>query len=169
MSNLIAVAYDDLDAARKVMQALDDLSVEHAISLDDAVIVEHRADGKIKLHQTMKPAAAGAAGGALWGGLIGLLFLAPFLGMAVGAATGGAMGATTDLGVDDTFMKDLAEDLKPGSAAVILLVRESTPDKVLPRISPYGGRVIHSSLSNEAETRLQEALSAPAPAAAPAS
>jgi len=162
VSNLIAVAYDDVDKARDVLGTLNELSVERAITLDDAVIAQHRPDGKIKLHQTEKPGAAGAAGGALWGGLIGLLFLAPFLGMAVGAAAGGAAGAMSDLGVDDAFMKHLGEDLQPGSAAVIVLVRESTPDKVLPRISPYGGRVIHSSLSNEAEARLREALSIPA-------
>lgn len=162
MSNLIAVAYDDVGTARNVLGALHELGVEHAITLDDAVIAERRPDGKIKLHQTTRPGAAGAAGGALWGGLIGLLFLAPFLGMAIGAAAGGAAGAMADVGVDDTFVKHLGEDLQPGMAAVIVLVRESTPDKVLPRISPYGGRVIHSSLSDEAESRLREALSAPA-------
>ena len=162
MSNLIAVAYDDVDTARNVLRELGDLSVSHAITLEDAVIAEHRSDGKIKLHQSFKPAAAGAAGGALWGGVIGLLFLAPFLGMAIGAASGGAAGAMSDVGVNDDFMKDLGKNLKPGAAAVIVLVRESTPDKVLPRIAPYGGEVIHSSLSDEAEEQLQEALSAPA-------
>jgi uncharacterized membrane protein len=162
LSNLIAVAYDDVDTARNTLRTLNDLSAEHAITLEDAVIVEHRPDGKVKLHQTARAGAVGAAGGALWGGLIGLLFLAPFLGAAVGAAAGGATGAMTDIGVDDTFMKHLSEDLEPGSAAVIVLVRESTPDKVLPRISPYGGRVIHSSLSDDAERQLREALSVPA-------
>lgn len=159
MSNLIAVAYEDVGTARNVLGELGELTVEHAISLDDAVIIERRPDGKVKLHQSVKPAATGAAGGALWGGLIGLLFLAPFVGMAVGAASGGAVGALTDLGVDDNFMKHLGEDLQPGTAAMIVLVRDSTPDKVLPRISRYGGRVIHSSLSDEAEAQLREALS----------
>jgi uncharacterized membrane protein len=163
VSNLIAVAYDDVDTAKTVLAQLRELSVEHAITLDDAVVAERRPDGKIKLHQSLKPGAAGAAGGALWGGLIGLLFLAPFLGMAVGAATGGAAGATSDLGVDDRFMKELAAEMEPGSAAMIVLVRESTPDKVLPRISQYGGRVVHTSLSDELEQQLREALS---PAAA---
>ena len=158
MSNLIAVAYDDVDTAQNVVRQLNELSTEHAITLDDLVIAEHRQNGKIKLHQSVKPGSAGAAGGALWGGLIGLLFLAPFLGMAVGAAAGGAAGSMTDVGVDDRFMKDLAEELAPGSAAIIVLVRESTPDKVLPRIAPFGGRVIHSSLSDEAETQLRETL-----------
>jgi uncharacterized membrane protein len=162
VSNLIAVAYDDVGTARTVVETLGQLNVEHAITLEDVVIAEHRPDGKIKLHQAAKPGAVGAAGGALWGGLIGLLFLAPFLGMAVGAAAGGAAGAMTDVGVDDAFLKHLGEDLAPGAAAVIVLVRESTPDKVLPRISQFGGRVIHSSLSDDAEARLQEALSVPA-------
>jgi uncharacterized membrane protein len=162
VSNLIAVAYDDVETAKSVLRELGELSVAHAITLEDAVIAEHRPDGKIKLHQSVKPAAMGAAGGALWGGVIGLLFLAPFLGMAVGAAAGGASGAMTDMGVNDQFMKDLGKNLRPGAAAVIVLVRESTPDKVLPRVSPFGGEVIHSSLSDEAEEQLQEALSAPA-------
>jgi uncharacterized membrane protein len=160
VSNLIAVAYKDVDTAKMVLAQLGELSTEHAITLDDAVIAERRADGKVKLHQTTKPAAVGAAGGALWGGLIGLLFLAPFLGMAIGAASGGAAGALTDVGVDDKFMKELAGGLEEGSAAVIVLVRDSTPDKVLPRIAPYGGQVVHTSLSNDAEQQLREALAA---------
>ncbi len=158
MSNLIAVAYDDVDTAKNVLQSLGELSTEHAITLDDAVIVEHRDNGKVKLHQTARPGVTGAAGGAVWGGLIGLLFLAPLVGMAVGAAAGGASGAMVDLGVDDRFMKDLGAELQPGSAALVLLVRDSTPDKVLPRVSGYGGRVVHTSLSDEAEAHLREAL-----------
>jgi uncharacterized membrane protein len=45
-----------------------------------------------------------------------------------------------------------------GGAAVFVLVTQSTPDKVLPRISQYGGEVVHSSLSQHAEETLQEAL-----------
>jgi uncharacterized membrane protein len=160
VSTLIAVAYDDVDTTRDVLLTLNELSLEHAVTVDDAVVAEYSSDGEIKLHQTAKTGSVGAAGGALSGGLIGLLFLAPFLGMAVGAAAGGTAGALTDGAVDDAFIKHLGEDLQPGSAAVIVLIRESTPDKVLPRISPYGGRVIRSSLSAEADARLREALRA---------
>ena len=75
---------------------------------------------------------AGAATGALWGGLIGLIFFVPLFGMAVGAATGAATGAMSDYGVDDKFMKELGAQLEPGGAAVILLVRKVSVDKVLP-------------------------------------
>jgi uncharacterized membrane protein len=161
MSNLVVIAYPDQGAADQVRRTLVEMQKEHIIELDDMVVVTHSEGGKVKLHQSTSLAGAGAAGGALWGGLIGLLFLAPLVGMAVGAAAGGASGAMTDLGVDDKFMKDLGENLTEGAAALIVLVRKSTPDKVIPRISEYGGHVIQTSLSQEAEDGLRAALGEP--------
>ena len=157
MANLIAIAYDDLDQAKQVMSTLGELQKEHSITLEDAVIVEHRSGGKMKLHQPSL-AGAGAAGGALWGGLIGLIFLVPLFGMAIGAASGAAAGALTDRGIDDNFMKELGDKLPEGGAAVFVLVREATADKVVPEVAKFGGHVIQSSLSNEQEAALQEAL-----------
>lgn len=62
-------------------------------------------------------------------------------------------------------MKELGEKLDHGRAAVIVLVRNSTPDKVLPRIEEYGGEVMQTSLDEASETRLREALEAPQAAA----
>ena len=158
MSNLVAIAYDDLDTAQQVVANISRGQAAHEIELDDLVIVERRGDGKIKLHQPSM-AGAGAAGGALWGGLIGLIFLMPLFGMAIGAASGAAAGALTDAGVDDKFLKELGEQLTPGHAAVIALVRTVTMDKVLDNIQ-IKGTIIQTSLDNEAEARLEEALAA---------
>lgn len=57
-------------------------------------------------------------------------------------------------------MKELGQNLPEGGAAFFVLVRRATPDKAVPRITGYGGRVIQSSLSTEAEEKLQVALSA---------
>ena len=158
MSNLVAIAYDDVGQAQAVTETLGGLMKEHSLELEDAVIVEHRAGGKIKLHQPSM-AGFGAASGALWGGLIGLIFFVPLFGMAIGAAAGAAGGALSDTGVDDDFMKRLGEELQPGKAAMILLVRKVSVDKVLPQIQ-VPGTVIQTSLSNEDEQRLQQALDA---------
>jgi uncharacterized membrane protein len=167
MSDLIAVAYPDKGTADTVRGRLMQLTVEHAIELEDAVIVDRDENGKVKLHQVHNPAARGAVGGALWGGLIGLLFLAPLLGMAVGAAAGGASGALADVGINDDFMKELGQKLPLGGAALIVLVRRVTPDKVLPQISQYGGDVIQTSLDDESEARLRELLEASGAVAEP--
>jgi uncharacterized membrane protein len=158
MSNLVAIAYPDQATAQEVARTLAELQTEQNILLDDLVVAVRQDDGKIKLKQSFSPGRSGATGGALWGGLIGLIFLQPLLGMAVGAAAGGASGAMVDYGIDDKFMKELGQKLQPGGAALFVLVHRSTPDKVLPRVSQYGGEVIHSSLDTATEEMLQETL-----------
>ena len=158
MSDLVAIGYDSLATAQQVAANAAEAQKAHVIELEDLVIVERGQDGKVKLHQP-SAAGAGALGGALWGGLIGLIFLVPFLGMAVGAATGAAAGAMTDYGVDENFMRQLGEALQPGAAAVIFLVRSVTLDKVLPEIK-IQGKVIQTSLDNEKEQQLSDALAA---------
>jgi uncharacterized membrane protein len=78
--------------------------------------------------------------------------------MAIGGASGAAAGAVSDYGIDDNLLEELGEKLEPGNAAVFVLVRQATADKVLPEISKFGGHVIQSSLSDEQEGTLQEAL-----------
>jgi uncharacterized membrane protein len=158
MGNLIAVAYPDEATAKEVLGTLARLQTEKSIVLEDAVVVTRNQDGKVKLHQSSKAGLVGATGGAVWGGLIGLIFFAPLVGMAIGAAAGGAAGAMTDVGVDDRFLKDLGAKLAPGGAALIVLVDRSTPDKVIPEISRFGGEIIQSSLSDDAEAQLQAAM-----------
>src|SRR4051812_17931089 len=158
MSNLTVVAYDDVATAQQVVQTLARLQQEHNITIEDLVVAERKMDGKIKLHQTQKLGATGAAGGALWGGLIGLLFFAPFLGMAVGAAARGTAGALSHIGGDDDMMKSIGAQLEPGKAAVFALTSQGNIDKVLPEISQFGGKVLQTSLSSEAEQSLRDAL-----------
>ena len=158
MSDLVAIAYKDLATAQEVAQNAAQLQKAHEIELDDMVVIERKQDGKVKLHQP-STAGLGAASGALWGGLIGLLFFAPLLGMAIGAAAGAAGGALSDYGIDDKFMKQLGEELEPGGAALLLLIRKVSADKVLPQIK-IPGKIIQTSLDDESEQQLADALAA---------
>jgi uncharacterized membrane protein len=156
MSDLVAIAYDNLADAQQVAANASEAQKSHLIDLEDMVVVERQPDGKVKLHQPSL-AGSGAVSGALWGGLIGLIFFVPFFGMAIGAATGAAAGAFADYGVDDDFMKELGAALEPGKAAVIFLIRKVTVDKVLPQIK-IPGKVIQTSLDGATEQQLTDAL-----------
>jgi len=164
MSDLYAIGYADTQTAEQVLQQIGGLQAQNLIQLDDAVIVERHADGKVKLHTPGgSNSARGAAGGALWGGLIGLLFFAPLVGMAIGAGTGAVAGKATDTGVNDDFMRNLGSQLAPGAAALVLLVRSMTNDKVFEQLhGQYGGVLLQSSLSKEEEKVLQDAVRAAA-------
>ncbi|HAC66227.1 MAG TPA: hypothetical protein DCF68_22505 [Cyanothece sp. UBA12306] len=158
MSDLIAIAYDNEFKAEEVRLTLAKLQKEHLIELEDAAVVVKNKEGKVQLKQAINLTAAGAASGSFWGLLIGTLFFAPLLGAAVGAASGALSGALSDIGVDDDFMKELGETLQPETSALFVLVRKVTPDKVLEEISPYGGKVLRTSLTKDKEEELQAVL-----------
>ena len=158
MSDLIAIAFDSKDKAQAALSRAMEMQKSHLLDLGDAVIVSKDENGKVKLQQSMNMVAAGAASGGLWGTLIGMLFLNPLLGLAAGAASGALGGALTDVGINDQFMKDMGEELQPGTSALFVLVRKSTPDRVLPELRELGGKVFTTSLSKEQEQKLREAL-----------
>lgn len=166
MSDLVAIAYPDINQAEQVLEKLGQMRKAQLIDLDDAVYVTKDAQGNIKLHQAVNLVKAGAGYGALWGGLwgllIGALVLQPIAGAAIGAGVGAGSGVIAgklnDFGIDDNFIKQLGTTLTPNSSAIFVLVRSVTPDKVIPEVSKFGGKVLQSSLSHESEARLQAAL-----------
>jgi len=163
MSDLIVIGYEDQFKAEEVRTKLLKLQKEYLIDLEDAVVAVKNDEGKVKLHQIYNLTAAGALSGGFWGSLIGLIFLNPLLGLAAGAGAGALSGALTDVGINDDFMKDLAATFKNGSSLLFVLVRKSTPDKVLAEIQGTGGKVIKTSLTHEQEQKLQAALDASKP------
>jgi uncharacterized membrane protein len=158
MATLVVIGYDSEVKAEEVRLTLLKMQKEYLIDIADAVVAVREPDGKVKLRQMYNLTAAGAISGGFWGTLIGLIFLNPLFGLAIGAAAGAISGALSDVGIDDNFMKQLAETLKPGSAALCLLVRQMTPDKVIEEIKPFGGTVIKTNLTHEKEEKLRAAL-----------
>ena len=166
MSDLVVVGFQGEDTADQVLNKLVALQKEHLIDLEDACVVVRDKNGKMHLKQAVHlvglGAASGGAWGALWGTLIGLLFLNPLAGLLTGAAfgagAGAVSGALSDYGIDDDFMRSLGATIQPGSSALFVLVRRATMDKVLPELSPFNGTVLRTSLSNEQEARLRQAL-----------
>ncbi|HML59692.1 DUF1269 domain-containing protein [Solidesulfovibrio sp.] len=162
MSDLIVVGYDDAFKAEEVRLKLLKMQKEYLVDLEDAVVAVKDKDGKVKLRQMYHMAASGAIGGGFWGALIGLIFMMPVLGAVVGAASGAAAGALSDVGIDDDFMKKLAETLTPGSSVLFVLIRKMTEDKVLDELKGTGGKVLQTSLSHDDEAKLKDALAAAA-------
>jgi uncharacterized membrane protein len=165
MSDLIVVAFDD-DATAFAMRAeLVKLQKEYLLEMEDVVVVTRSFDNKVQLHQVANMTTLGAVSGGFWGMMIGLLFLNPLLGAAVGAGAGALSGAYTDIGIDDTFMKGLGQGFTPGSAAVFVLVRKMTADKVIERLRAFDakGRVLQTSLTHDDEASLRAAVEKVAP------
>ncbi len=158
MSDLVVIGFKDENKAIEMRSELLKLQKEYLIEMEDVVVVTKDDEGKVKLHQAVNLTAAGAMSGGFWGMLIGVIFLNPLLGAAIGAGAGALSGKFTDIGIDDNFMKELAETFTAGSSAIFVLVRKSTPDKVSNALKGFGGKVLKTSLSVDSEERLQQVL-----------
>ena len=172
MADLVVIAFPTEAKAEEIRGKLLDMQKDYLIELSDAVIAVKQPNGGVKLNQLFHPTATGAVSGTFWGTLIGLIFLMPLAGAAIGAAAGALSGALTDDGINDQFMKDVSQSLQSGNAALFLLIRKVTADKVLAGLQGVGGTVLRTSLDHTKEEALQRALAgavAAQPAAAPVS
>lgn len=160
MPNLIAITFPEAATAFELRADLVRLQSEYLVALDDAVVVTRADDGAVKLHQAVNLTATGAASGSLWGLLIGSLLLSPVFGALVGAGVGAISGKLSDIGIDDAFMKNLAESFQPGTSAVFLLVRAATPDKLIAHLEAYRGKgqLLQTSLTSADEAELRNLL-----------
>ena len=159
MSNLVVLAFDTETAAGQMRDDLLKLQKEHLIGLEDAAVVVRNKEGKVKVNHEVNMVGEGALGGAFWGLLIGLIFFVPVFGLVLGTAAGAIAGKFAGEGVDEQFIKEAGNTIQPGNSALFMLIRESTPDKVMDELKKYKNvKVLKTSLSKEQEEHLREAF-----------
>jgi len=138
MSDLYAIGYPNLVAAEQVVDTITQLQAQHAIQVDDAVIVERRGGGKVKLHQ----AGSGKTG---WAGLIGHLF-------------SGSGARSGDTAISEDFTRNLGAQLDAGNVALVMLVSSVNAEKVFEELhGQHSGHLMQTSLDQQAETAIREA------------
>jgi uncharacterized membrane protein len=160
MSELIVLAFQSETGAKEALSELGRLKKRKVLDLADAATVVRRADGKVKVKQAVDLVGAGAFGGAFWGMLIGLIFWMPWLGIAIGAITGAIAGRFTDIGIDDSFIKQVGSTIEPGHSALFLLTNRIIDARVLPALQKYHPTVLRTNLSAEDEEKLRAAFGA---------
>jgi uncharacterized membrane protein len=159
MATLTVWKFDSTTGAESALELLERMQKQELVTINDAAYV-YWPEGrkKPKTQQLHNLAGAGALGGSFWGLLFGLLFFIPLLGMAVGAAMGALMASMSDVGIDDAFIRQVREQVTPGTSALFVLTSQVVVDKVLDEFKQTGASLVSTNLSNEQEARLREAF-----------
>ena len=158
MSDLIAIGYPDETTAQAAADEAQRRAKDLTIEPDAIAVIVRDTEGKFHVHTSHHAVEDSTTWGMLWGLLFGALFFVPFLGVAVGAGLGAIMGQITKAGVSNDFQDQVRDLLKPGTSALFLMVDKITPGRVVDELSQYGGTVLTSSLSQEGEKKLRDAL-----------
>lgn len=157
-SSLIVLAFDNAEEAEKVHQALVQGKKEGVLQINDAAVVVKDAEGKVHVKNQVSRGTWTATGvGGLLGLLVGTIFF-PLGGLVMGLAGGALVGRMMDLGVDGKFVKDVEEELKPGTSALFILTSNANPTAELAILRQFQGKVLQTNLSTEAEESLKRAL-----------
>jgi uncharacterized membrane protein len=164
-SELFVVCYPAADVAEQVLKELRRLEAAHLLRLEDCVIVNRADDGRLSMHRSVHQKLKDTALGLLLGAMLGKWFGAPLLGAGLGAAGGAIAKRLPDTAIDEGFVRELTQRLAPNSSAIFGLIPRfssdrvlSAPDKVVPELGRFGGTVLHTTLSAEAEESLQAAI-----------
>lgn len=154
--SIIVIKYDNPDEAAKVRAAVHEMSKQGLIKLDDAAMVSRGEDGKLHVHNEID---RGVKWGALIGGGLGLLvagIFAPFAGIVIGALAGAGVGATTDMGIEKKWVKEVGESLATGHSALFLVVNEANSAAILQTLGQFPGEVYQTSLPDDLDTELRK-------------
>jgi uncharacterized membrane protein len=159
VATLTVWKFADALGADRAEATLEGLQKQELITVHDAAIVSW-PDGakKPKTHQLNSLTMAGALGGSFWGLLFGLIFFVPLLGLAIGAATGALSGSLSDVGIDDGFIRDVRDQITPGTSALFVMTSDAVQDKVKAAFEGQQMELISTNLSDEQEQALRQAF-----------
>ncbi len=157
---LVVVSFPDENKAQEVLRVLKQLEHEGAAELRNAAIIRRNAGGEISISETRDfDDKQGAIAGAIAGGLIGLLRGHALTGAALGAAGGFGVSKVVDLGFPDAYLRDLAQQLKPGSSAIVAVVTFTKVDQAMTTLDQFaGGTIMRQTLPPEVAQKLSAAV-----------
>ena len=157
MSDLIVIGFDREDDGLAALRALRTLEKEAGLRLEDTAVISKDPDGSVSVKNEM---ATGTEQGIVAGAVLGpiLAFMFPVVGIVGGAIAGGLIGRAAKPGIDGAFVREVTDELRPGSAALFVLVKSGSADTLTAALRPYRGRVIQTTLDDELEVALRAAL-----------
>lgn len=157
---LVALGFREPLMAQEALLAAIRLRSKGHLGMQDAAIVVKDAGDRVSIQQTRDLDAVQGASGGLWLGVLAGLFVPGgiLIGGALGAAVGGLWAKLRDIGISDKRMKELAESLPVGHAALFMLVDDAHRFHAMAELRRFPATLFYSTLGESDRTAVEEAL-----------
>ena len=134
MTALTVWRYDTPFGAEAAAVRLKRLEERKVLTVHDAITIAWMPQAQEPVIGHLKhPTASSAGKGSVLGGLVGMLVLAPVAGAALGAGVASVSARLRKSGIDEELVRELGEQLTPGSSALLVLSSDGDLDEVRPR------------------------------------
>lgn len=161
---ILAIVLDKPTRANEVLLSLAHLQAEGKVRMHDAVIVAKDGEGRSQVVETIDVTPAKGALAGSWFGILGSFLIGGPAGLAVilgGAAAGALYGKLVDRGLEDDWVKQMADWIDPGTSALLLLVDDGFDPAVVEELGRFEGtgEVVFTTLPAAVKAEIEEALS----------
>lgn len=150
MTEVLAVAFDDLHSADDVLAKLRGVESGHPVELDDACIAQRDEAGRLHLKQAVGHGLTDVLHARFWHELVHHIL---HHGGLAAAPEGG-----DHCRLDRGFCCDLADALKPRTSALFVLLRQTTADSLVAVLDHHHGRILRSTLPEHEREALEIAV-----------
>jgi len=152
---VLMAVYPTEEGAKETLKTIKKLQREDVLDLVDAATLVKTADGKVTADEVHMPHAKSAGiKGAVIGGVIGLIFPPSILvGALAGLGAGAATGAVAHKAKLPDDLKQAAEELDPGSSALIAVMQDKVVDRFVQGVEGYS-RLFQTTLDADAVAAL---------------
>lgn len=155
---LIAIAYPDTATATAALEELERLGRDFVIRRDEMAVIVRDEEGVFTSYTNAEITTGQPPWAMFWAQLFAMLFFVPVLKMPLGSDLAPIVAQVERSGLDPLFEERIRDELAPGTSALFFLVAYVSPDDVVAALDPYGGTVLQTELSAEAEEGLQRIL-----------
>jgi len=147
---IFIAAYGTEHGAASALRDFQAAERARSIDLIDAAVIVHTADDKVKFEETADPSGKRwAKRGAIAGGIVGLIFPPSIIASAAVAGGAGAIwGKIRDKGFKDEDLKEIGNDLPPGSSAIIAIAEDRMLEQLERSLAGYD-RIARHAVSAE--------------------
>jgi uncharacterized membrane protein len=155
--------YKDPEEARLILDTLESMHKAATIDLVDMAMLTKADDGKLHVAETRElTAAKGSLRGAIVMGVVGLIYPPSLIASVLaGGGIGAIAGRIRDTGIKKDQIQRVADDLKPGMAAVVALYKTTSHELVDDTLKQLGGEleshVLGAETAADVEAIAQEA------------
>jgi uncharacterized membrane protein len=155
---LMAAVYPNEDQAKVIANMLQEMHRAGNITLVDAALITKDEDGKVHVKETEElTTRKGARRGAIITGILGLIYPPSFIASVIaGGGIGALAGKLRDTGIKDDDIKEIADGVQPGNAAVVALAEGEWVQHIEQSLQGYDGRLITHTIDAEAAATLTD-------------
>ncbi len=144
---------------------LDTVELMHrndTVTLKDAALISKKDDGKFHVEETAElTARKGGRRGAIILGVIGLIYPPSLIATVIaGGGIGALAGALRDTGIKKDQIKEFADQIQPGEAAVVVLADPAYGELIEDTLKGYNGRLLSIEIDGDSAEDIESATAA---------